>query len=94
MESSIKSKLPNLYGQSEGVGKKISHILDEYGWLNSIYDIAKDNIFTKGWKYSAVESVEESEVWEILTYMSWKSAQAEYKNKYQELANKKAQQKG
>jgi hypothetical protein len=46
-------------------------------------------VFSKQWKYTAIESVEEAEVWDVLTYMAWKSAQAEYKNKYQELANKK-----
>jgi hypothetical protein len=93
VEQAIKSKYPNLYGKSTGTGKKLSHILDEYGWLNSIYDIAIDGIFTKSWKYSAVESVEETEVWDVLTYMSWKSANQEYKNKYQELEHKKAKLK-
>jgi|TARA_B100001094_G_scaffold332747_1_gene406227 hypothetical protein len=93
VEQAIKSKYPNLYGKSTGTGKKLSHILDEYGWLNSIYDIAIDGIFTKSWKYSAVESVEETEVWDVLTYMSWKSANQEYKNKYQELEHKKMKQK-
>lgn len=94
MEQSIKQKYPNLYGKGTGIGNKVAHILDDYGWLNSIYDIAKDGVFTKAWKYNAIESVEEAEVWDVLTYMSWKSAQAEYKNKYQELANKQAKQKG
>jgi uncharacterized protein (DUF433 family) len=93
VEQTIKSKFPNLYGKSTGTGKKISHILDEYGWLNSIYDIARDGIFTKGWKYNAVESVEETEVWDILTYMSWKSANQEYKNKYQEIEHNKIKAK-
>lgn len=62
--------------------------------MNSIYDIAIDGVFTKAWKYSAIESVEEAEIWDVLTYMSWKSATAEYKNKYEELAMKQAKQKG
>jgi hypothetical protein len=94
VESTIKQKYSNLYGSGSTIGKKISHILDEYGWLNSIYDIATDGVFTKSWKYNAIESVEEAGVWEVLTYMSWKSAQAEYKNKFEELAQKQAKQKG
>ena len=93
MESNIKSKYPNLYGKQTGTGKKISHILNEYGWLNSIYEVAQDGIFTKGWKYSPIESVEEANVWDVLTYLSWKSAQAEYKNKYQEIEQKRIKNK-
>jgi hypothetical protein len=41
-----------------------------------------------------VESVEEADVWEILTYMSWKAAKQEYENKYQEVEQQRLKQKG
>jgi hypothetical protein len=53
-----------------------------------------DGIFTKAYKYSPVESVEEADVWDVLTYLSWKSATAEYKNTYQELEQKRLKNKG
>lgn len=93
MESDIKQKYPNLYGKQTGTGKKIANILGEYGWLNSIYEVAQDGVFTKGWKYSPIESVEEADVWDVLTYLSWKSATAEYKNKYQEIEQKRLKNK-
>tara|TARA_R110002074_G_scaffold161515_3_gene319707 strand:+ start:1304 stop:1471 length:168 start_codon:yes stop_codon:yes gene_type:complete len=52
-----------------------------------VYDIAKDGIFTTG-NLSAVESVLNSELYEIMTYLSWKSACGSYEEKVTELQNK------
>ena len=94
MEQEIRNKYPNLYGKGTGIGAKVGHIIDGYGWLNSIYDVALDGIFSKAWKESPVESVENATLWEVITYMSWKTAQSEYKQAYQDLAQKAHKQKG
>ena len=43
---------------------------------------------------SAIESVEEANVFQIFTYLSWKASQAEYESEYQKIAHKQARQKG
>ena len=89
----IEQKYPNLKGgKRDAIAKKVSGIIAGYGWLNSIYEIAKDNIFTKQ-PYNAIESVEEAGVYEVLTYMSWKTAQADYKYEYKKLADKQQKQR-
>jgi hypothetical protein len=51
-------------------------------------------VFSKPYKWSPIESVEHAGVWEVLTYMSWKAAQSEYKSEYQKLAQKAQKNKG
>ena len=94
MEQEIRNKYPNLYGKGTSIGKKVSGIIEGYGWLNHIYEVAIDGVFSKAWKETPVESVENADLWEVLTFMSWKIAQSEYKSQYQELAQKAQKQKG
>ena len=58
-------------------------MVEGYGWLNTIYRLAKVGVFTKGTKHNAIESVEETNLREVLTYLSWESADAEYTMEYQ-----------
>ena len=61
--------------------------IDGYGWLNSIYDLAKDGVFTKQ-PYNAINSVLITNLYEVLTYMSWKSACGEYERLYNKMNRK------
>ncbi len=50
-----------------------------YGWLNTLYDVAKSGLFTKQPNH-AVDSVRTENLYVIFTYLSWKSASNEYEN--------------
>ncbi len=47
-------------------------------------------MFTKAWKYDAIKSVEEEDLYAVFTYLSWESADIEYNSQYQKLAQKRA----
>tara|TARA_B110000444_G_C18588723_1_gene477438 strand:+ start:103 stop:405 length:303 start_codon:yes stop_codon:yes gene_type:complete len=89
VRAEIDDKFPNLSGEGGNAKAKIATkgTIDGYGWLNSLYDIAKDGIFTKD-NQSAVESVLVTNLYEILTYLSWKSACNSYEEKLNDI-NKK-----
>jgi|TARA_R100000479_G_scaffold87921_2_gene42953 hypothetical protein len=48
-----------------------------YGWLNTLYDIALDGIFTRDGQ-DAVESVKREKLYKVLTYVSWKTAKGDF----------------
>tara|TARA_B100001094_G_scaffold333070_1_gene408313 strand:- start:12507 stop:12734 length:228 start_codon:yes stop_codon:yes gene_type:complete len=48
-----------------------------YGWLNTLYDVAKTGLFTKN-PDNAIDSVRNTNLYVVLTYLSWKSANNEY----------------
>jgi|19_taG_2_1085344.scaffolds.fasta_scaffold120375_2 hypothetical protein len=50
-----------------------------FGWLNTLYDLAIDGVFTRT-PHNAIESVEKTNLFEVLTFLSWKSAKNEYEN--------------
>lgn len=58
-----------------------------YGWLNTLYDIALDGIFTRDGK-DAVQSVKDEKLYKVLTFVSWKTAKNDY-----EIAVREEQQK-
>jgi len=48
-----------------------------FGWLNTLYDIAFDGVFTKDGK-DAMQSVKDEKLYKVLTYLSWKTAKGDY----------------
>ena len=58
-----------------------------YGWLNSLYEIAKENMFTLP-EHSPINSVLLTDLYEVLTYLSWKNAVAQYEKIYNDLHKK------
>tara|TARA_R100000655_G_scaffold46846_4_gene83817 strand:- start:1055 stop:1285 length:231 start_codon:yes stop_codon:yes gene_type:complete len=54
-----------------------------FGWLNSLYMIAEKGLFDIKGKNS-IESVRETNLYHILTYLSWITAKNTYENKVQE----------
>tara|TARA_R100000963_G_C4618297_1_gene86561 strand:- start:280 stop:507 length:228 start_codon:yes stop_codon:yes gene_type:complete len=53
--------------------------MEGYGWLNTLYDVAKTGLFTeKG--HNSINSVKRQNVYEVMTYLSWSSAKIEYEN--------------
>jgi hypothetical protein len=85
----IDVKFPNLSGGTGDpkAGIAAKGTIDGYGWLNSIYNIAKDGIFTKP-EYSPIESVLQSGLYEIFTYLSWKNACGQFDKRYSDLNSK------
>ena len=82
-KSQIDKSFPNVFGgrksstggvNTAGLYKKY---IRPYGWLNSLYSLAKDNVFTVDGKNS-IESVKETNLYKVLTYMSWKTAVSDY----------------
>ncbi len=48
-----------------------------YGWLNTLYDIALDGIFTRDGKDS-IQSVKDEKFYKVMTYLSWKTSKTDY----------------
>ena len=54
-----------------------------FGWLNSLYVLAEKGIF-KIDGMNDIESVKETNLYKVLTYLSWISAKNEYESKVSE----------
>tara|TARA_B100001250_G_scaffold404440_1_gene420429 strand:+ start:1019 stop:1249 length:231 start_codon:yes stop_codon:yes gene_type:complete len=52
-------------------------IMDGYGWLNTLYSIAKDGVFTHA-NMTPIDSVLKTNLYKVMTYQSYKSSIAEY----------------
>ncbi len=58
-----------------------------FGWLNTLYDLSLDGVFTRDGK-DAMQSVKDEKLYKVMTYLSWKTAKGDY-----ELAVNEEQQK-
>lgn len=54
-----------------------------FGWLNSLYVLAEKGVFNKDGK-NKIESVKETNLYKVLTYLSWITAKNEYESKVSE----------
>ena len=54
-----------------------------FGWLNSLYMIAEKGIFKIPSK-NGIDSVRETNLYNVLTYLSWITAKNTYESKVQE----------
>tara|TARA_R110001583_G_scaffold109747_3_gene258547 strand:+ start:2400 stop:2630 length:231 start_codon:yes stop_codon:yes gene_type:complete len=57
-----------------------------FGWLNSLYMLAEKQVFNIQGK-NAIDSVKETNLYNVLTYLSWITAKNTYENKVQEKIN-------
>tara|TARA_R110000824_G_scaffold234625_2_gene423255 strand:+ start:869 stop:1105 length:237 start_codon:yes stop_codon:yes gene_type:complete len=54
-----------------------------FGWLNSLYVLAEKGVFkTEG--FNGVDSVKITNLYKVLSYLSWTTATNEYQSKVQE----------
>ena len=85
----IAEQYPNLYSDSGDPKARIASkgTIDGYGWLNTLYEVAKEGLFTLPTE-NPVNSVLLTDLYEVLTYLSWKNACGTYEKKYNDL-NKK-----
>lgn len=63
-----------------------------YGWLNTLYDVALDGVFTQGGK-DAMQSVKDEKLYKVLTYVSWKTSKADFELAVNEEQNKQIKTK-
>lgn len=54
-----------------------------YGWLNTLYDLALDGIFTNNGK-DAIQSVKDEKFYKVMTYLSWKTSKSDFEMAVQE----------
>jgi hypothetical protein len=54
--------------------------IEPFGWLNSLYLIAEKGVFNKEGE-NGVESVKKTNLYKVLTYLSWITAKNEYESK-------------
>jgi hypothetical protein len=54
-----------------------------FGWLNSLYVIAEKGVFTVD-GYNGIDSVKQTNLYKVLSYLSWITATNEYESKVQE----------
>jgi|TARA_R100001460_G_scaffold15966_2_gene35130 hypothetical protein len=59
-----------------------------YGWLNSLYDVAMDGLFTKGGK-DPIQSVKDEKLYKVLTYIAWKTSKSDFELAVREESQKK-----
>tara|TARA_R110000744_G_scaffold168571_1_gene286278 strand:+ start:7656 stop:7868 length:213 start_codon:yes stop_codon:yes gene_type:complete len=64
--------------------------MEGYGWLNTLYDLSIDGVFTHGNK-TAINSVMDTNLYEVFTFLSWKSSKNEYENTVRESMEQEAQ---
>jgi len=54
-----------------------------FGWLNSLYMLAEKGVFNIDGK-NRIDSVKETNLYHVLTYLSWITAKNTYENKVHE----------
>lgn len=94
----INSDFPNVFGENRGGsgGSKgrvstvglYNKFIKPYGWLNSLYMVAEKGIFRiEG--YNDIDSVKETNLYKVLTYLSYNTAKNDYEIAVQEKIHNK-----
>ena len=94
----INSDFLNVFGENRGGGGgrkgKVSTVglynkfIKPYGWLNSLYMVAEKGIFRiEG--YNDIDSVKETNLYKVLTYLSYNTAKNDYEIAVQEKIHNK-----
>ena len=91
VRTKVHDSFPNLSGGGGDpkVAIAAKNTVNGYGWLNSLYDVAKDGVFNRNWELNPVESVLITNLYEVLTYLSWKGACNEFEKQLNDLHTKK-----
>tara|TARA_R100000988_G_C3890941_1_gene112772 strand:+ start:48 stop:389 length:342 start_codon:yes stop_codon:yes gene_type:complete len=94
----INKNFSNVFGENRGRsggGKnKVSTVglynkfIKPYGWLNSLYMVAEKRIF-KMEGHNEVDSVKKTDLYKVLTYLSWITAKNDYEISVQEKIHNK-----
>ena len=62
---------------------KNKQIMEPFGWLNTVYDLAERKIFDHS-NLNSIQSVLKSNCWEVMSYLQW----SDKKNKFKEEVSK------
>ena len=54
-----------------------------FGWLNSLYILAEKGVFKMDGK-NGIDSVKDTNLYKVMTYLSWITAKNEYESKVSE----------
>lgn len=54
-----------------------------FGWLHSLFTLAKEKVFTIN-GMNEIDSVKNTNLYKILTYLSWQNAKGDYDGSVQE----------
>ena len=96
-KSKVNKDFPNVFSERKGGGggkNKVSTIglynkfIKPYGWLNSLYMVAEKGVF-KQEGMNEVDSVKKTDLYKVLTYLSWISAKNDYEVAVQDKINNK-----
>ena len=89
VRAKVNDTFPNLSGDGGDAKAKraAKATIDGYGWLNSLYGVAQDGIFTLP-KETPLVSAQLANLYDVLTYLSWKSACGTYEKTLNDLHNK------
>ena len=82
----LTKRYPNLFrdGNTKSIAvAKASKIMKPYGWLNTLYDLALDGVFTNNGK-DAIQSVKDEKFFKVMTYLSWKTSKSDFEMAVQE----------
>ncbi len=66
--------------KTEGLYNKY---IKPFGWLNSLYVLAEKGVFKQDGK-NDIDSVKDTNLYKVLTYLSWITAKNEYESKVSE----------
>ena len=91
VRTKVHATFPNLTGGNGDPKATIAakNTVNGYGWLNSLYDVAKDGVFNRDWECNPINSVLTTNLYEVLTYLSWKAACNEFEKQLSDLYSKK-----
>ena len=95
-KSKVNKDFPNVFGEGKGRGGRnkvptvglYNKFIKPYGWLNSLYMVAEKGIFKKE-GMNEVDSVKKTDLYKVLTYLSWISAKNDYEVAVQDKINNK-----
>jgi len=89
----INKDFPNVFGENRGRGGggkgRVSTVglynkfIKPYGWLNSLYALAEKGVFKKD-GMNEIDSVKNTHLYKVLTYLSWTNAKNDYEISVQE----------
>ena len=60
-----------------------NNYIKPFGWLNSLYVLAEKGVFKSEGK-NGIDSVKDTNLYKVLTYLSWITAKNEYESKVSE----------
>ena len=71
---------------------KNKDIIEPFGWLNTVYDLAEKKIFDLT-GYNSIDSLLGTNAWQVLSYMQWDNKRKEFETEVRKSTQQEAEQK-